>query len=465
MLLRSMLAFILPTGVRTELRGGWRALCVAAIGLPISFMPGAAGEVFLLPMSHDFRLSLTSMSTVGIIGGIGSILSGPLDGYLIDRLGFRAVILLYTAMSSLCIATISITSGGIWILYGVGFFSSLVGSGWTTNYVRAISEWFSAARGTAIGIVFTAGGLACSAAPLLAQWIIDRYGWRISNLSLSGLVLLSWPLAYFWLRTPNEPTQNAGAEIVRADEGISLRDATRTPFFRFLSLAWLLSGLAGGGMCFLVPFLCEQGMSADAAAGCLSASYLAGAVVHPLLGLINDRWCPPFVAAIAFLLNATALALLGLFGAEHAVMATLITGIGVSGLSNSFFNCIPRYFGLRSFGEVSGLIQSVGTVAGMVGPLLFSILRDLTGAYTVPYIVVAITTATAGICMLECGRQFRTHPLSVTVRSPASLLTGKGTHRCDGMAARSSDSPFGPADWDADEPVRGRSGGSGLTPG
>jgi MFS family permease len=407
-------AFLKST-IGSEFRKGWRVLCVATIGLPICFIPSAAGSVFIVPLTHAFGWSLTSIGAVGIVGGIAAILCGPVDGYLIDRLGFRTVILLYIAAFAACIVASASMGGSILIYCLITFGSSLVSSGWTTNYVRAVSGWFRTARGAAIGVMFTAGGIGCSIAPLFAQLVITHYGWRVAYLVLAGLVLSSWPLAYRWLRPPAKSSElGMNRPLEASDEGMSRRDAAKTPFFRLVSLAWMLSGLAGGGMFFLVPFLSAQGMSADAAAGCLSASYAVGAIVHPLLGLINDRWYPPLVAACAFLLNAIALALLGIFGAEHALLACLLMGIGISGLSNSFFNCIPKYFGLRSFGEVSGLIQSIGTAAGMIGPLLFSVLRDYTGAYTIPYIVVALITAAAGVCMFRSATLFlfRLAPIS-----------------------------------------------------
>lgn len=302
-------------------------------------------------------------------------------------------------LKAAAVAATCLISSQIWTFYLVMFFSGCVGAGFVANYVRAISDAFLVARGRAIGVMFLAGGVGCSIGPLLTQWAIEKFGWRGGYLVLGAVVLLAWPLAFLWLkeRDVTDRSPKDSAALVASSH-------TRREALRYIIFAWIFSGLAGGAYFFLAPFFNDVGLGQKGAATCLSVMFAAGAVVHPLLGWINDRWYPPFVAAIAFLVEATAFSMLGLFGAEWAMLASALAGIGMSGLSNSLYICLPKYFGVRSFAELAGFILSAGSAAGLLGPLCFSLVYSQSGGYVFPYLLTgAIAVAAAG-CMCMAGR-------------------------------------------------------------
>lgn len=401
-----------------EFRCSWRVLCVGILGLPLSLMPSSAIGVFIAPLANSFGWSLSSISGLAGFMGLGAILAGPLEGRLIDRFGFRPVVLAYIPMLAAAVASTSLVGEDIWTLYLAMFFWGCVGSGSVANYVRAISGWFKVGRGKAIGLMFTAGGIGCTIGPRLAQWAIDHYGWQIGYLVLAAVVLLAWPLAFLWLHNKKDAETTTNRKVTTPEAGHTRREAFTTGIFWYISAAWLLSGLTAGGVFFLVPFLIDHNVSREAAASYLSILFAASAVVHPVLGFINDRWYPPFIAAFAFLLKASAFVLLGLFGSRYAVLAAVLVGVGMSGLSNSFFSCIPRYFGLRSFGEIAGLIQSAGSAAAMLGPLIFSSLQEESGSYKVSYVTVGIIAVCAAGCMTMAGRMMAArHPLPWTAQA------------------------------------------------
>jgi len=393
-----------------EFRESWRILCVGLVGLAVGLVPGSAAGVFILPLCHYFGWSLSMMSASAVFGGLGAIFAGPLQGLLLDRFGFRCVVLTYIPLSAISVAATCLITRNIWTLYLISFIGSFVGSGCVMYYVRALSSWFEAGRGTAIGLVFAAGGLGCTLGPCVAQYMLDEYGWRLAYLSLAAIVTLAWPFSFAWLRDRGHLLANRPTGIQATANGCTRRDAAKTPAFWLIISACLLSGLADGGLFFLVPFFNENGMSQRSASYCLSLLFAASGVVQPLLGLVNDRLSAPLVAASAYLLYAAVFVAFGLAGSRFAVLESILAGVAVSGVSNSLFNIIPRFFGLKSFGEISGLIQAISAIAGMIGPVAFSLLRDTTGSYTAPYLAASTVAAGASFCMMLAARW----PMSVS---------------------------------------------------
>ena len=87
----------------------------------------------------------------------------------------------------------------------------------------------------------------------------------------------------------------------------------------------------------------------------------------------------------------------------------MVVGFGSGGglwgmLSNLAF---VRHFGLLHLGEISGLNTSVTVFVSAIGPVLFSVGKDLSGSYTAPAMVCV-----GGLILLLVA--------SLVIRSPAS---------------------------------------------
>lgn len=387
-----------------EFRKSWPLLCVAMFGLCVGAMAESTIGVFIIPLSQAFGWSLSAISALSIFTGLGVMLGGPIQGRLLDRFGFRRIVLWSIPSGALTLVLTNFVGSNIWTLYCAMFFWGFVLSGFSSYYVRSVGGWFDAGRGTAIGLIFAAGGIGSTIAPAATQWIIGHQGWRMGFLSLAVAGLLAWPFTYVWLRNPKADAPHRIVNEASSKTGLTRGEAMRTPVFWLNCGASLLSGLMLGGIFFLAPFLIENGMSREAAAYCVSLVFGAGVVGQPIWGAVNDRVRAPYVATIAFLLFFTAFVIFGFFGSQYAVLATIITGVSMSGFQNATFHIVPRYFGFRNFGEISGLIFSIRAAAGMIGPLTFSLMRDATGSYKLSYVAMGVVAIAAAGCMFLAGR-------------------------------------------------------------
>lgn len=384
-----------PTAV-SEFRQSWRILTASFLGMLFCYVPFSAIGVLITPWAHDNGWSLSAISGFAIFLGVGSAISEPMNGWLMDRCGARSVALAYVPVSALAVAGTALIGHSVWTLYFAMFMWGFINAG-NDSYIRTVNTCFVRARGAAIGLMFVGNGLSGAIGAPLAQWIVDRCGWRLGLIYLSGIALLPWPVVFAWLHEKGEDHGRSSTPLVQL--GYTGREALRTRVFWLLGSALFLSAMAGGGGVFLIPFLSENGMSRAAAASCAAISGVSATIAQPIFGILVDRLHVSAVAAAASLVFASALIIFGLFGTKYAILAVTMIGIaGSAGLSCTDCSA-SRYFGLKSFGQIWGLFSLAGSLGGMAGPPIFSLLRDATGTYKTPYIVMGMLAGSAAICV------------------------------------------------------------------
>jgi hypothetical protein len=63
-----------------------------------------------------------------------------------------------------------------------------------------------------------------------------------------------------------------------------------------------------------------------------------------------------------------------------------------------------RYFGMRAYGEIATLFAVGIAIGNGIGPYAISRLRELSGGYETPFLVVAALTGVASVLMALLGR-------------------------------------------------------------
>jgi MFS family permease len=176
-----------------------------------------------------------------------------------------------------------------------------------------------------------------------------------------------------------EPPGLAGA--ARRDERIATRQALPgTPFAAAIrsSLFWAL-GIAfffdvmaiNGTLTHIVALLTDRGYALPAATGALSGAGLALLVGRTLSGWCLDRFRGAYVAVAFFVMPMIGIALLasrtgGIVPALGAVALGL--GIGAEVDLMAFF--VSRYFGLRDYAKIYGLMFALFGIGTGIGPAL-----------------------------------------------------------------------------------------------
>ena len=157
--------------------------------------------VGLRVMEHDIGVSRSTLALAGAMTWIGTGLGGIVMGWVSDRIGIRASVLIGTVMIALGLAISSI--GSIWALYiGQGLLIGFFGMGAVyPPLLIYVSRWFDRRRGTAIALISSGQYIAGVIWPAVFERLIARIGWRTTYLGFAGVLLLGViPLAALFLR-------------------------------------------------------------------------------------------------------------------------------------------------------------------------------------------------------------------------------------------------------------------------
>ena len=201
-------------------------------------------------------------------------------------------------------------------------------------------------------------------------------------------------------------------------------------------LAWQVTVFMGlQSLCFystaawLAEILRDRGLSASAAGWLVSVmqlSVLPTALTIPLLAARRPSQRVHAVAAALLLCGAY----VGLLLSGTTLVWLWCAGMGLA--SGALFSLSLTLFALRapdahSAAELSGMAQSIGYLLAAVGPTALGVVHDLTGAWTVPLLLLAAISVVVMVAGFGAGRDAQ-----VTVRR--QLATAHAPARARGAA-------------------------------
>lgn len=378
------------------LQNRWWVVVASVIGLMVGTgsVTVFTFGVFLVPVTQELGWSRGTFSSALAVSSVLSTITTPIFGLLIDRFGIRPVALPALALFALGFGTLSLMTPAVWLMYLLYGCVSLTSScGSPMMYSRAVSAWFDKERGLALGIATSGVGLGTTLMPLLAQYFISHYGWRIAYVDLAAIAfILAFPAVALFMRDPpDRHITMHGSEGGRP--GMTALEAVKTTHqFWFLAIVFFLGAIAiNGTLAHIVALLIDRGIAPTVAARTLSIAGIAIILGRVLAGHLLDRWNGPLVAASFLILSALGCALLSAgFGGLVPLAAAILCGMGVGAEVDMMGFFISRYFGIRSFAAIYGYIFPFFTIGVGLGPYLMGLTFDRTHAYT---LMLAINVA------------------------------------------------------------------------
>jgi MFS family permease len=349
-------------------------------------------------------------------------ISYPIVGRAADRFGPRRIILAGTLIFGACVIALGFSTPSVLVFYGLFAMIGVAGSmPCTMMFNRVISGWFDKSRGAMLGLTSGLGnGIGSTIMPFVALLLMTHFGWRGAFVGLGTVVLLvGAPSALLLLREP--PIARATAVKPAAVlEGLSLPKAARTPTF------WLLLGAIGLGagcltavLSHVVPVLIDRHVPIGEATLVVSVFALTTAGWQIVVGLLLDRTGSPKIIAPLYLV-----AVAGMLTLEHATTLPVLAfggflmGIGMGTEYGVLPFFISRYFGLRRFGVIAGLMYSAVIVAQGVTPVLMDLDFDHHHTYLFSLHVIECLLV-AGAAVIAClPRYAATQALWTTALGP-----------------------------------------------
>ena len=375
----------------------WRTLLLATVGFNFSFLIWFSFAPFTGPMADEFGLSLAE---IGVLAS-SAIWLAPfgrmLTGWLSDKFGAPvvfAIVLAYVGVFSIISAFARD--------YSVFFVTRLIVATAGITFVigiQHVAEWFPEEQlGTAEGVYAGIGNAGAAGGALLlprafpASWSgpLFETNWRAAFF-YTGIVAIGLAVAYYLL---GEAARSEEKRQATADNA-SLKDwfhtATRYGTV-VLALAYVMTfGLELSMNGWLATYYREAFETNNLVlASTFAATFsVAAGLLRPIGGYVSDllarkeknilpfftgryreQWT--FVTLCFVVVSMFGMTLAGLSGVVlTAVGAGFVVGIACAFAEGSIFAQVPAMFP-NSSGAVAGVVGGIGTVGGIVYPLIYS---------------------------------------------------------------------------------------------
>jgi MFS family permease len=394
-----------------ELRGGWRDLLAAAIGLGLGI--GAYNPVssfFFRALEHEFGWSKAA-AAISLIALPVTAVVLPFAGLLLDRYGVRRVAALSALCMSACFVWLSAMNGQLWMFYAAFLVLNVLGCATgPVSYTRTISTRFTKSRGMALAVSLLGISLTAMIVPPVLAYVFTHWGWRGGYRFFAAAVLLAGLLALALSQPPGRVRATARAAATAAASGDRLAEAAAKRSFWLLGAA--IFGLSVASLGFVSQFqslVIERGLPPQSAPLLLSVLAASVFVSRLVIGWALDSFRPERVAAAALCLAAVGMLLWwsGDAGFVPALIAVLLTGLSIGAELDFLSFFCARLFGLRHYGAVYGGLAAFFYTGIAAGGILYGAIHDRTGTYAMAIAISMVLFVVAALLFLMLAPAMR----------------------------------------------------------
>jgi MFS family permease len=394
----------------SEFRAGWKVVLASAIGVGAG-VTGVAfytAGLFLKPLITEFHWSRAAVSAATLCLHFGWAVMAPFIGRLSDRFDVRKIALISVVGVVLGFLALTQVNANIWTLYVGLVFLGMAGSGTAPGtWARAVSSWFDRSRGLALGITLAGTGVAGLVAPKAVDGLIQAYGWRGGYVGLAIFVaVVAFPIVFLFFRE-RTVVSFVGADRPAALTGVTRGEALRSiRFWQMMVGILLIAGIIAAMLVHLVPLLTDSGMSRGEATGIASLVGFAIVVSRIATGRLVDRFHGPYVAGITLSVPTIGYLLIAAHpgGGWELILAALTIGVAAGAEIDLLAFLTSRFFGLKQFGGIYGLLLVAFAVGAGISPILMGRVYDVTGSYQDGLYVGAACCAIGALLFGTLGR-------------------------------------------------------------
>lgn len=392
----------------------------------------AGGEIM-----KDLGLSNTQFGLILSAFAYPYAIFQVIGGSVGDKFGARRTLL----VCGLIWASATILTGFVGGLISLFLARVLLGFGEGATFptaTRAMQNWTAPGkRGFAQGITHAFARLGNAVAPPIVAFLIYQFGWRIGFVIL-GVASFLWVVVwYLYFRddpkdhpaiTPEELAVLPPPSQVGAKQNVPWGRLTRRMLpvtLTYFCYGWTLWLFLGWLPSF---FKLNYGLDLKNSALFASGVFFAGVVGDTLGGVFSDRILKRTgdlklarlsVIVVGFL--GAAASLTGVFFTRDLTLVALL-------LSSGFFFAelvigpiwsVPMDIAPKYSGTAAGLMNTGSAVAAIISPIVFGMIVDMTGSWTLPFI------GSIGLCLLGAGLAFTMHPERPFVAEPEAPPLGR----------------------------------------
>lgn len=403
-----------PLTASEEFRRGWGIILASTlgIGLGMAAVPTYSMGLFAPHLVKAFGWSVGQIMASMSIITLMSLWAGPSYGAWAEKIGARRILLVAIPLWGVGFISLALLNGSLVQFYVTLLLIGLVGAATLPiTFTRAVNHEFDRAKGLALGLAMTGTGLFGIFGKPFLGLVLATYGWRAGFVAIGLLpVLIAFPAAYFLFREDTATGPNAPA-VPQERPGLTTGEALRDWRFWVIALALIPTSFALGGPVPNLELILKDGGLTTAQALTVTPLIGLAAIIGRLVGgWLLDRVWAPAVGFVILSLPAASLWYLGsgVLDTGHARLATFTLGfaLGIEYDMVAFF--VARYFGLKRYGAIYGLLYVCFAAGAGFSPMIFGHNHDTTGNFhmILSWSAVALVVAAASFLTLGRYRQF-----------------------------------------------------------
>ena len=371
-------------------------MALAAVGVHICIGSVYAWSVYVNPIKAEMNWTLTDVTIAFSIAIFFLGLSAALMGKFVEKNGPRVSAIIAAALFGLGTAGsgLAILMESKMLLYF--FYGVLGGCGLGIGYISPVStlvKWFPDKRGLATGLAIMGFGFAAAIWGPTIKILISEIGIASTFITLGITFFVIMFSSALYLQKPEEgylpegfkKKIESGHKTIKTDlEMLGLNEAVKTPRFYGLWLMLFINVTCGIAIIGVAsPLLQEQlGVTALVAAAAVGLMGVFNGAGRIFWASLSDYLTRPIVYIIFFATQAIAFYVLP--SITEIILFQVILYFIMSCYGGGFAS-IPAYigdiFGTKELGAIHGYILTAWAAAGLVGPLIISMVKDATGSY------------------------------------------------------------------------------------
>ena len=371
-------------------------MALAAVGVHICIGSVYAWSVYVNPIKEEMNWTLTDVTIAFSIAIFFLGLSAALMGKFVERNGPKVAAIIAAVLFGIGTAGsgLAILMESKLLLY---FFYGVVGGcGLGIGYIAPVStlvKWFPDKRGLATGLAIMGFGFASAIWGPTIKVLISSIGLSSTFIILGVTYFAIMFASALYLEKPEEgylpegfkKKVEAGHKTIKQDLAMLGRDdAVKTPRFYGLWLMLFINVTCGIAIIGVASPLLQEvlGLSAIAAAAAVGLMGIFNGAGRIFWASLSDYLTRPIVYIIFFATQAVAFYVLP--SITEIIIFQFILYFIMSCYGGGFAS-IPAYigdiFGTKELGAIHGYILTAWAAAGLVGPLIISMVKDATGSY------------------------------------------------------------------------------------
>ena len=412
---------------------GWYIVLVGLVVLTLNALAVFRGiGVLVVVLQKNFAWSRTQISIGNVLSRAEGAALGPIEGFLIDKIGAKRMLLIGMTIMGLGFFAFSRIQN-VWQFYIVFLIITLgAGLGGWLAIASLLNNWFVKNRTMAMAIAMSGIHLAGIFLPLYA-YAID-WEFRFTLVAMGVLIILIGIPSYLLTsNTPEEIGLLPDGDQSNDDQNVeissqnspkefdyTLKQALKSSSFWVITAAHVSSNMALAAMgVHLTPRITDMmiALGREESVALYWASFVESGyaiVALPAIfisGWLGDRMSKKNLLMIFMFLQGISTLILSYANSLFmAFVFAFIYGIAFGGRVPLMSAIRGEYFGRKAFASITGWSMLPNGILMAISPVLTAWWYDSVGSYFIPFFVLSILTLIGVIIMFFANPPDRSIP-------------------------------------------------------